>query len=93
MATQSDAISMMCMLAKLMPEDMIIEELGDALAKYKEATMLNKSEEETEMLKSRLCAMSLMALIAFGTEGNAFDLISDINKASQVMEMMNPKKQ
>jgi len=84
---------MLIIMANLAPNELLVQQVEDALAEYKEATMLNKSEKEMEDEFRKLGFACLLILCKINGEGRSpMDIIKDMDQIGKLHNMMNPNK-
>lgn len=87
-------MNMMIMMAKEMPEDLLIAELEKSIISYKIAK-LSENEEEIKSTKKMLEMNSVLISLRFSTEDKSVsditDRINQIDNLKELDERLHPK--
>lgn len=78
---------LMIVVAKAMPEHLVISELKKAIARYDEAELL-KDEDLIIKAKSDIVTASMVASIKWGTQRTAEQLIQDTKEVDDACRVM-----
>lgn len=85
----------MMLLAGIVPVEVIINFIKEAITSYEEAKLLNKSEKEIKELENKvtgMCHMLVMKNMAGNTPESMLEALESLDKAEKANNLLNIDK-
>jgi len=89
MSRGAEIRNILVMMSKMMSKEQIIEKLGEDIDMYREAKLLNKSEEDITQTEHHIMFSAQLYLLHH-TTGDADDVIEQMDAVKARMDLFNP---
>lgn len=88
MIPENDDFNFIIVIAKSLPEEVLIKLLQEEIDNYKNASSDKNKKEPTEAFK-KVAVVSMMLVIK-STEGSMFEIMTEVNKVRKQMDLIDP---